>query len=346
MKWVLVSIFLLALVSGIIAFGYILNFKRTATEIPVPENQIVVGLLMASNSSERWTKDRDFFISRAEELGVKVKVFEAGTDVELQLEQAENLILQGVDVLVVVPQDAEKSALIVDKAHQEGIKVIAYDRLIKSASLDYYVSFDSVKVGASEAQGVLDVVSKGKFAYVGGSKTDTNAFLVKEGAFKVLQPLIDSGDIEIVYNEFTDDWKQEIAYANLKNFLSNGGQVDAVIAANDGTAAGVIRALEERGLAGKIPVSGQDASLAAVQFVANGKQTITVYKPIKNLAYKAAEMAVAIARGENVETNNTIQNGTVLTPAYLLDVVSVTKSTIDETVIKDGFHTRDEVYGK
>lgn len=348
MKWVVITIVVLVLVSGGIALKLIGDAKTTTTAVSQTEEQIVIGFIMASNSSseERWLKDRNLFTERAHELGAKVIVLDAGTDDTLQLKHAENLILQGVDVLVVVPQDAEKSGLIVEKAHQAGIRVIAYDRLIKNPALDYYISFDNVKVGESQAEGVLNVVKKGKFAYVGGSETDTNAFLVKEGAFKVLQPLIDNKDIELVYNEFTPDWKKEVAYISMKKFLADGGTVDAVVAANDSTAGGVILALEEAGLAGKVPVSGQDASLAAVQYVASGKQTVTVYKPIKNLATKAAEMAVAIIRNENVVTNNTIQNGPVRTPAYLLDVVSVTKDTIDETVIKDGFLTRKEIYGK
>jgi D-xylose transport system substrate-binding protein len=217
--------------------------------------------------------------------------------------------------------------------------------LIRNPDLDYYVSFDNVKVGEHQAQGVLNAVDSGNFAYVGGSPTDNNAFLVKEGSMRVLQPLLDSGQITLVFDEFHDDWKQEIAYEKMKKFLQEGGKVDAIVAANDSTAAGVIQALEEEGLAGIVPVSGQDAALGAIQNIVAGKQTVTIYKPIKNLASKAAEMAVALIRKEKVETNSTAENGGASTPAYLLDVVSVTKDNIDETVIKDGFHERSEVYG-
>jgi D-xylose transport system substrate-binding protein len=349
MKFIFAGLVVLVVVTGALMYKFLgsgIVEKQPATA--VVKKQVVIGLSMASNSSsiDRWIKDRDFFVSKAEELGAKVTVLDAGTDAALQQSQAENMILQGVNVLVVVPEDGEKASVIVDEAHKAGIKVIAYDRLIKNPSLDYYVSFDNVKVGQSEAQGVLNVVNKGNFAYVGGSETDTNAFLVKQGTFNLLQPLIDKGDVKLVYNEFTKDWRKDVAYTNMKKFLDGGGMVDAVIAANDSTAAGVIQALEEKGLAGKVPVSGQDASLAAVQYVANGEQTVTIYKPIKDLANKAAEMAVALTKGESISTNNTIQNGSVLTPAYLLDVVSVTKDTIDSTVIKDGFLKREDVYGK
>lgn len=346
MKWALSITLLLVLISGLVA-AKLINDSRIEREVASsPTKDAVIGLLMASNSSERWVTDKELFIKRAEELGATVRVFEAGIDADLQERQAENLILQDVDVLVIVPQDGERAASIIDKAHAAGIQVIAYDRLIKNPALDYYVSFDSVKVGESAAQGVIDVVNTGAFAYVGGSKTDTNAYLVQEGAFRVLQPLIDRGDITLVYNDFTEDWKPEIAYTNIRHLLATGVKLDAVVAANDGTASGVIRALDEYGLAGTVPVSGQDASLTAVQYVANGKQTITVYKPIRSLAYKAAEIAAAVTHGETVETNGTIQNGNALTPAFLLDVVSVTKDTIDDTVIRDGFRTREEVYGQ
>ncbi len=319
MKLFLIALALLLIVASAVLYFYM----SSAGESPVVQdsaNQMVIGFLMASNSSsiERWIKDRDLFIERAEELGAKVIVLDAGVDADLQYIQAENLILQGVDVLVVVPQDADKSGAIVEKAHQAGIKVIAYDRLINT----------------------------GKFAYVGGSETDTNAFLVKEGAFNVLQPLIDSGDIEVVFEEFTEDWKQDVAYTNMKNFLDAGNTVDAVVAANDSTAVGVILALEEYGLAGKVPVSGQDASLTSVQYVVEGKQTVTVYKPIKDLARKSAEIAVSVIKNEKVVTNNVIENGSATTPAFLLDVVSVIKDTVDETVIADGFHSREEIYGR
>ena len=234
--------------------------------------------------------------------------------------------------------------MIIDDAHKAGIKVIAYDRLINNPALDYYVSFDSVKVGKYEAQGIVDVAPKGNFAYVGGSDVDANASLVKEGAFSVLQPRIDSGDIKLVFNESTPGWSQEIAYKNIKNFLAQGGSLDAVVAANDSTAAGVIQALEEAGLAGKVPVSGQDAALSALQNIVTGTQTVTVYKPLKDLAFKAAEMAVGIASGKQIETTGTTANGTVRTPSYLLDVVAVTKNNIEQTVIKDGFHTAAEIY--
>jgi D-xylose transport system substrate-binding protein len=315
------------------------------TEVPSDgQDKIVIGLSMATLRTERWATDRDLFVAKARELGAEVKVLSADDDAELQNRQAENLILQGVDVLVVIAQDGEAASYIVDKAHEASIKVIAYDRLIKDSDLDYYISFDNVKVGEEQARGVLEAVDEGNFAYIGGSPTDNNAYLVKEGSFNLLQPLIDNGSITLVLDNFTKDWKPEIAYDTMKAYLEAGGEIDAVVAANDGTASGVIAALEEYGLDGKVPVSGQDASLAACQSIVEGKQTVTVYKPIKSIASMTAEMAIAAVKGENVETETTVNNGKIDVPSYLLDVVAVTKDNMMDTVIKDGFQNYEDVY--
>jgi len=344
MKWILIFVAIVLACGGLYFLNSFLNPEAELTPQGT-EDQMVIGLSLGTLRSERWVQDRDLFVARAEELGARVIVLAADEDPQKQIHQAENLILQGVDVLVVIAEDGEKASVIVDKAHEAGISVIAYDRLIKNPNLDYYISFDNIKVGEYQAQKVVDAAPSGAYAYIGGSPTDNNAYLVKEGSMSVLQPLIDRGDIELVYDEFTDAWKQEVAYAKFKSFLQEGNRVDAVVAANDGTAAGAIQALEEFGLAGKVPVSGQDAALAAVQNIVSGKQTVTIYKPLKSLAYSAAEMALDIIKGEAPDVNSTIENGSANTPSYLLDVVAVTKDNIDQTVIRDGFHQREEVYG-
>lgn len=318
--------------------------QQAPTSKEVNEDLIVIGLSLSDLRVERWQRDRGLFIEKAEELGAHVIAVSADLDADVQESQAESLILQGVDVLVVVAHDGEKAGSIVEKAHAAGVKVVAYDRLIKNSDLDYYISFDNIKVGEYKAKGVLDVVSKGDFVYLGGSPTDNNAFLVKEGAFNLLQPKIDSGDIRLVLDTFNDGWRSEEAYKHLKEYLDEHGKVDAVIAANDGTALGAIQALEEAGLAGKVPVSGQDASLGASQMIAEGKQTVSVYKPLRNIAYKAAEMAVIIAKGEEVEINQEVNNGKIDVPSYLLDVEIVSKDNLMTTVIKDGFHSYEDVY--
>ncbi|MGO4183970.1 D-xylose ABC transporter substrate-binding protein [Paenibacillus sp. MCAF9] len=322
--------------------------KEAATKtnnVKSGDDKIVIGLSLDTLQEERWQRDRDLFIAAAEALGAKVEVQAANSDDAKQISQAENLISQGVDVLVVVPHNAEATAAIVEKAHAAGIKVLAYDRLIKNSDLDLYISFDNEKVGEMQAEAIIKLAPKGKFVYIGGAETDNNAHLFKKGAFNILQPLIDSGDIQIVFDQWTKDWNPANALANMENALTaNDNKIDAVVAANDGTAGGVIQALAAQGLDGKIPVSGQDAELAAAQRIVEGTQTMTVYKPIKDLAEKAADLAVKMAKGEDVGADKTVNNGKIDVPSVLLNPVAVDKTNMDATVIADGFHSKDDVY--
>lgn len=309
------------------------------------DGKILIGLSMDTLQEERWQRDRDLFVAKAEELGAEVIVQAANSDDAVQISQAENLISQGVDVLVVIPHNAAASAAIVEKAHDEGIKVLSYDRLIMNSDVDLYVSFDNERVGEMQATAIVEQAPKGKYVYIGGSDTDNNAHLFKKGAMNVLQPLIDSGDIEIVYDQWTRDWNPANAQSNMENALTaNSNNIDAVVAANDGTAGGVIQALAAQGMDGTIPVSGQDAELAATQRIVEGTQTMTVYKPIKNLAETSAELAIQLAKGESIETNSTVNNDKIEVPSILLDPVAVNKNNIDDTIIADGFHSEEDVY--
>lgn len=303
-----------------------------------------IGFSVGTTREERWFKDRDLFLQKAQELGATVTVTLSDYNIEQQLLQIDNLISQGANVIVVIPSDSEKISPAIEKANQAGVKVIAYDRLIKNSNIDLYISFDNVKVGQLEAESILSVVDKGNFAYIGGSPTDNNAFLLKEGTMKAIDSKIKNGDIKLVLDTFTPDWKPADAYKAIKDYLDSGGTLDAVIAANDGTASGVIQALKEKGLDGKIPVSGQDAELSATQRIVAGTQTSTVYKPIASLAYKAAEIAVAMANGQMPETTSFIDNGKKMVPSYLLEPTLVNKKNMMGTIIKDGFHTYEEVY--
>lgn len=319
--------------------------SSTSDSATKEDDKLVIGFSLDTLEEERWQKDRDFFVAKAEELGAEVLVQAANGDDAKQLAQAENMIMQGVDVLVVVPHNAEASAAIVDKAHAEGIKVISYDRLIKNSDVDLYVSFDNERVGEMQAQAIVDQVPTGKYVLIEGADTDNNAHLFRQGQYNVLQPLIDKGDIEVVYDQWTKEWDPANAMKNMENALTaNNNQIDAVVAANDGTAGGAIQALAAQGLDGKIPVSGQDAELAAVQRILAGTQTMTVYKPVKNLAEQVAEIAVQMAKGEEVAADKVVNNGKIDVPSILLDPVAVTKDNVYETVVKDGYHKLEDVY--
>lgn len=310
------------------------------------QDKVVIGLAMDTLKEERWQRDRDLFVAHAEKLGAKVMVQTANGDDAIQLSQVENLLTQGIDALVVVPHNAEAAAAIVEKAHEAGVKVISYDRLIRNADVDMYLSFDPVGVGRLQAKSITKLVPKGRYALIEGADTDNNAYLLKQGQMEVLKPFLDRGDIKIVFDQWTKEWKPEEALKNMENALTaNKNRIDAVIAANDGTAGGVIQALAAQGLDGKIPVTGQDGELAACQRVVEGKQAMTIYKPLSQLADKAAETAIAFAKNEEVKSTHQVPNGKAQIPAILLEPLAVDRSNMNATVIKDGYHKLNEVYG-
>lgn len=312
------------------------------------EKKIKIGLSISSLRVERWPKDRDIFVEEAEKLGAEVIVQSADDDERKQNEQAENMITQGVDVLVVIPQDSVAAAQIVKAAHAEGIKVIAYDRLIRESEPDLYISFDNERVGYLQAEYLIRHKPKGNYFLLGGDPGDNNAQLLRKGQLRALQQAIDNGDIQFVAEQkhWAVDWDPLDALNKTEQVLTQtNNQIDAVVASNDGTAGGVIQALEGQNLDGKVLVSGQDADIAACQRIVKGTQTMTVYKPIKLIAKEAAHAAVALAKGETVQNaNQTVNNGVTDVPSILLTPIQVDKDNLDEIVIKDGFHTREKVY--
>ncbi|GKU81978.1 sugar ABC transporter substrate-binding protein [Niallia sp. NCCP-28] len=319
--------------------------KEEAIKLISDEKKPYIGFILDTLKDERWYKDKELFEEEVKDLGGQVKTLAANGLDDVQIKQAELLIKEGVDVLVVVPHNADIASEIIDMAHKNKVKVISYDRLIKNSKVDYYISFDNVKVGQLQASELIKKKSKGNFAYIGGAESDNNALLFRQGAMKVLQPLIDKGDIRLVDDHYTEDWDPNIAKKNMKDALNkNNNKIDAVIAANDGIAEGVIESLNSAGLAKKVPVSGQDAELEAIRRIVKGTQTMSVYKPINLLATKSAEIAMKAATGEMIETDKKVNNGEIDVPSILLEPISVTKENIRETVIKDGYLTEKEVF--
>jgi D-xylose transport system substrate-binding protein len=343
------KILVLSLISlSVLALSCVQSAQQNSANPAAQQNKtgkIRIGLSMDTLKEERWQKDRDIFVKRAEELGAEVLVQAADGKDETQVKQAESLLTQGIDVLVVIPHNAEVCATIVEAAKRQNVPVISYDRLIKNSDVDLYVSFDNEKVGSMQAQYLVDRAPKGNYILIGGAPTDNNAQMFRRGQLRVLQPFIDKGDIKIVADQWARDWLAEEALKHTENALTmNNDNVAAVVASNDGTAGGVVQALNTKKLSGKVLVSGQDADLAALQRIVEGTQSMTVYKPVSILAKKAAEASVALAKKEKVETSMKINNGKIDVPSILLEPISVDKSNLDATVIKDGFHTREEVY--
>lgn len=310
----------------------------------------VIGLSMDTLKEERWIADRDLFTEQARALGAEVQVLSANSDDTRQLRDVESLITSGVDALVIIPHNGEAMARAVEMAHAEGIPVLSYDRLITNAETDLYITFDNVKVGELQARFLAEKIPAGgrmRLVRIYGAKTDNNARLFKQGQDKVLQPLIKEGKIEVVFEDWAEDWKPENAKKITNAAITKAGQnIDAILASNDGTAGGAIQALIEEGLTGKVLVTGQDADLAACQRIVAGSQTMTVYKPLTRLAKSAAELAVKLARRQPLIARAETDNGRIQVPSVLLDIVAVTRDNMRETVIADGFRKEAEVYGK
>ncbi|MYM89514.1 D-xylose ABC transporter substrate-binding protein [Rugamonas sp. FT82W] len=295
---------------------------------------------------ERWARDRDYFVAAAEQQGAKVFVQSADASEQRQIAQIENLISRGVDVLVIVPYNATVLNNAVREAKKAKIKVVSYDRLILNADIDAYISFDNKMVGEMQAQGVVAVKPKGNFYLLGGAPTDNNAKMLREGQLKVLQPLIDKGDIKVVGKQWVKDWNPAEAMSIVENALTaNGNKLDAVVASNDATAGGAIQALASQKLDGKVAVSGQDADLAAVRRVIAGSQTMTVYKPLKVIATEAAKLSIQLVRNEKPAFNAEYQNGFKQVSTLLLKPTMLTKANID-LVVTDGFYTKAQLAAK
>ena len=337
---------IIALSLGIVLALSACKTKTASEAAPAGPAPLVIGLSLADLKEERWQRDRDYFVAKAESLGAKVIVQDAGGDPNAQVRQCDGLLAKGVKVLVVVPKNADAARPIVLNAHGKGVKVISYDRLIADSDVDLYLSFDNFKVGEIQARAIAAAKPKGDYLVLRGDPADKNSDMVHAGHMKVLQPLIDKGDIRIVANQACDKWLRSEARRITADALQKS-RIDAIVASNDGTASGAISALEDRKLAGKVPVSGQDADLIACQYVWKGIQTVTVYKPIRALAEQAAIQAVKAAEGAAFEgAIASVANGSRQVPAIFLEPVAVTKENMLETVIADGFHSREEVTGE
>jgi D-xylose transport system substrate-binding protein len=303
-----------------------------------------IGYLMDSLKVERWQTDLDTFQKRAKELGAEVLVETAEGDDDLQLQQSQKLMDAGVKVLVLVPHDTDKAARIVNAAKVRHIPVLCYERLARNSDVDFFVGTNAEVIGELQSSTLARLAPKGNYVLIGGSPTDGNAKVLRDGQMRALQAFVDRGDIKIVGDGWAKDWDPAQAYAIMSGAIdSTKGDITAVVASNDGTAGGAIQALQEHGLAGKVLVSGQDADLAAIIRILDGTQTMTVYKPIGLQARSAAEVAVSLAAGTGVKNAVSIPNGSKTVQAMFLSPVVVTKDNVKQTVIKDGFQNLETI---
>ena len=305
-----------------------------------------VGVSAPTQREERWVRDVRKLREEAAARGIDLKVQISDNDAARQLAQCENLLAQRIDVLILAPHDAAAAGVIVDRAHAFGVPVISYDRLVLNADVDLYVSFDNVKVGELQGEYLASHVPRGTYVVLSGAPTDNNARLFKEGAMKVLAPLVARGDVKVVVDQPVKDWQPAEAMKLMEDALTaNGNRIDAVLAPNDGTAGGVIEALAVQGLAGKVPVTGQDAELSAVKRVLAGTQAMTVYKDTRALAVAAIAAAADFAGGRRPAVNGSVPNGRRDVPAILLPATVVVKENVEEVLVGSGYLPRAALFG-
>ena len=301
---------------------------------------IEIGMTFDSFIIERWQRDRDVFVSAAQELGAEVNVQNANGDLEEQLSQIAYFIEKDVDAIVIVAIDSNGLAEAVAEAHRAGIPVIAYDRLIRNANVDLYISFDNEEVGRLMGEHIREHLGEtGQVLQICGPLADNNVSLVMSGFSDALE----GSALEIVGTEYAEGWLAETGFSAVNTYLDTGTAPDAIMCGNDSIAGQAIRALSEQRLAGSVCVVGQDADLDACQRVVEGTQCMTVYKPVERLARRAAELSVALAEGDMITSTETADDGTYVVPYERLEPVAVTKDNMDE-VITGKYHEESDIY--
>ena len=317
------------------------NGNETKIQETQEDNKIQIACCFDNFVVERWQRDRDVFVSTAQELGAEVNVQNGNGDVQEQIRQIEYFIDKKADVLVIVPIDSESLTNVIKKAKNAGIKVISYDRLALQSDCDLYISFDNEMVGELMGKGMALKLHKGDRAVmICGAAEDSNVALVEEGFRRVAA----ENGIEITDCVYMDNWKADLAGQYVSEHIDAVRKVQGIMCGNDDLAREVVRVLAENRLAGKICVVGQDADLEACQRIVADTQCMTVYKPIEKLAKAAAEYAVALAKGEEMEVTETCNDGKYEVPYVKLQPLSVTKSNMDAIIIASGFHLREDVY--
>lgn len=314
---------------------------KTENDVADGSEPMKIGFIAETFTVERWEVDRDIFVAKARELGAEVIVQNAYENTARQIQIARDMVSQGVDALVIIAYEKDALADVVEYASDNGVVVVAYDRLILDANVDLYISFDNFKVGHLMAEELVEEIPSGSYLVLNGAPTDNNAYFFRDGYMDLLNK---TDGIEIVEETWISDWRDEVAYNYVSDFLSSGGRVDAVVAANDRVADGAIRALSEYQLAGIIPVTGQDAELGACRRIVEGTQLMTVYKPIRVLAEGAAQAVVDLVNGVILNGYSYINDGTYDVKYIEYTPIAVTKENMIYTVINDGVYTKDQVY--
>lgn len=307
-------------------------------------NPITIGFSIDTLAIERWQRDMDVFINKAKEMGADVIVQNAGNSIEEQNRQLMYLLERNVNAVVVLPKDAASISESVQKLRSKGIPVISYDRLTLNADINLYLTIDSEKVGEQMAQEMLRRTKGENWYCILGPEEDYNMTLIMEG----LDRIIRTTPVHINHTFYTDGWNYDLSYQEMVRILKGDTFPDAIICGNDAVAASVIDAISRYYPDTHIPVCGQDADISACQYIVQGKQDFTIYKPIIQLAELAAECAVHLALHENISENRfrirPINNGFGDIPTIWLEPSYVDKYNLDKVIIESGFHSAASVY--
>ncbi|MGC8802167.1 MAG: sugar ABC transporter substrate-binding protein [Bacteroidales bacterium] len=310
-------------------------------------DQMLIGFLVPNYQEARYAIDRDNFVKRAKELGAEVLVANADNDDNKQISQAREMMNNGVKAIVIIAVNQTTAAAIAREAASKNIRIVAYERLIQNCPLDLFISFDHFMAGKQMAEYAVSHQPSGNYVIISGDKSDKNAELIEQGYEQVLAPHLSSSRIKLVFNTFIEDWLPDEAYVTMRKVLNyNTDSIHVVLCANDGMAGGVIRALEEKGLSGKVLVTGMDAELAACRRIVEGTQKLTIYKPMTEQGKTAAENTIRLIKGEKPEGNIIlVNNGKIDVPTIMLKPIVVDIKNIKETIIADGFHSEKDVFG-
>ncbi|MDR0584297.1 MAG: substrate-binding domain-containing protein [Treponema sp.] len=306
----------------------------------------VIGFSIATATFivERWNKDLNVFSGAARELGAEVIAQLSAGGIREQIAQINYMVNQNIDVLVVIAHDTEAIAGAIKQVRDAGIPVIAYDRMIQGTPVDAYISFDSREVGRAFGLALRDAAPRGRYLVVNGSLHDFNSFEISGGIHEILDPFIEAGDIELGQEIWLEEWSFDEALEKIGLIFEQDFDWDAIACGNDAIANAAIQLLSERRRAGEVVVVGQDAELISCQRIVEGIQLMTVYKPIGILAPRAARLALAMIRKEDFPPDMMLENGSgALIPSYIEKPVAVFADNID-VVIRDGFHSREDVY--
>jgi D-xylose transport system substrate-binding protein len=314
--------------------------------------KVKIGFILKSMQEERYQKDKAIFTEKAESLGAKVYFASANNDEQMQLSKFENMLAKGCKVIVMQPVNTGTAGNMVKMANEEGVKVVGYDSMLVNGPLDFMVMQDSWAVGRLQGEAMVNWLKakkgkvEGKVVLIMGQPGDSNAAAMSSGALEIIEA---NAGLELVAKQSHEGWSSDKAMATAENILTkHKNKIDVFICNNSGMARGVIAALDAQGMADteKVFVAGSDADIVNIQYVAQGKQTVEIWKKITPLAEKAAEIAVKLAKDEEVKADKMINNGLVDVPTIVTPVVSITKENLDSTIIAEGFYTKEEVYGK